>query len=144
MLFYKQHVVIIIENFVYLKIGKVGGKIERVGLNLGTVQNFDTGLCSMIEQTSNVWLIEFVQEVCDKNGKSCSQWVQTIPNYVLLEPTLGENGLAEVNERVVFKQPLVDSYDGVKIDWFTIDKEVQQSSVAGYSGSSNSTLTTVF
>ena len=144
MLFYKQHVVIIIENFVYLKIGKVGGKIERVGLNLGTVQNFDAGLCSMIEQTSNVWLIEFVQEVCDKNGKSCPQWVQTIPNYVLLEPTPGENGLAEVNERVVFKQPLVDSYDGVKIDWFTIDKEVQQSSVAGYLGSSNSTLTTVF
>ena len=38
-------------------------------LDLQNLQNLETELCSMTARTLNFWLIKFVQEVCDKDGK---------------------------------------------------------------------------
>ena len=38
-------------------------------LDLQNLQNLDTHLCSMTARTLNFWLINFVQEVCDKDGE---------------------------------------------------------------------------
>ncbi|CAB3978848.1 Hypothetical predicted protein, partial [Paramuricea clavata] len=76
MLFHKQRVIKIVGEFVYLKIGKVGEKIKQScvkailsALDLQNLQNLETELCSMTARTLNFWLITFVQEVCDKDGK---------------------------------------------------------------------------
>ncbi len=38
-------------------------------LDLQNLQNLVTEFCSMTARTLNFWLIKFVQEVCDKDGK---------------------------------------------------------------------------
>ncbi len=87
-LFHKQRVIKIVGEFVYLKIGKVGEKINMCESNPFSLdlQNLETELCSMMARTLNFWLIKFVQEVCDKDGKPYIPGVQ-YTKFMLVETT---------------------------------------------------------
>ena len=60
------------------------------------LQNLETELCSMTARTLNFWLIKFVQELCDKDGKPYPG--RTVYQIVCsLKRHLDENGRAEAN-----------------------------------------------
>ena len=42
-------------------------------------------MCSMTARTLNLWLIKFVQDICDKDGGPYPARTVAIPNYVLVE-----------------------------------------------------------
>jgi hypothetical protein len=96
MLFHKQRVIKIVGEFVYLKISWQSGRENKAvmcesnpfSLDLQNLQNLETELCPMTARTLNFWLIKFVQEVCDKDGKPYpGRTVISIPNYMLVETT---------------------------------------------------------
>ncbi|CAB3980436.1 Hypothetical predicted protein [Paramuricea clavata] len=65
-------------------------------LDLQNLQNLETELCSMTTRTLNFWLIKFVQEVCDKDGKPYPG--RTVYQIIRsLKRHLDENGRAEAN-----------------------------------------------
>ncbi|CAB4042300.1 Hypothetical predicted protein, partial [Paramuricea clavata] len=65
-------------------------------LDLQNLQNLETELCSMTARTLNFWLIKFVQEVCDKDGKPSPG--RTVYQIICsLKRHLDENGRAEAN-----------------------------------------------
>ena len=65
-------------------------------LDLQNLQNLDTHLCSMTARMLNFWLIEFVQEVCDKDGEPYPGRT-TYQIICSLKRHLEENGQAEAN-----------------------------------------------
>ena len=89
---------------IYLKIFKVGEKIIKAVMcesnpfcfDLQNLQNLETDLCSMTARTLNFWLIKFVQEVCDKDGKLYpGRTVHVYQIVCSLKRHLEENGRAE-------------------------------------------------
>ena len=65
-------------------------------LDLHNLQNLETELCSMTARTLNFWLIKFVQEVCEKDGKPYPG--RTVYQIICsLKRHLDENGRAEAN-----------------------------------------------
>ncbi|CAB3980754.1 zinc finger MYM-type 3-like [Paramuricea clavata] len=65
-------------------------------LDLQNLQNLETELCSMTARTLNFWLIKFVQEVCDKDGKPYPG--RTVYQIICsLKRHLDKNGRAEAN-----------------------------------------------
>ncbi|CAB4043582.1 Hypothetical predicted protein, partial [Paramuricea clavata] len=67
-------------------------------LDLQNLQNLETELCSMTARTLNFWLIKFVQEVCDKDGKPWPYPGRTVYQIICsLKRHLDKNGRAEAN-----------------------------------------------
>ncbi|CAB4043927.1 Hypothetical predicted protein, partial [Paramuricea clavata] len=65
-------------------------------LDLQNLQNLETELCSMTARSLNFWLIKFVQEVCEKDGKLYPR--RTVYQIICsLKRHLDENGRAEAN-----------------------------------------------
>jgi hypothetical protein len=104
MLFHKQRVIKIVGEFVYLKISLQSWRENKAVIcerkpfssDLQNLENLETELCSMTARTLNFWLIKFVQEACDKDGKPYpGRKVYQI--ICSLKRHLDENGRAKAN-----------------------------------------------